>query len=168
MGYTTFCLDESTNKIAPNIKRGWYLTGKHIITPINYTREKFHSFGALGDDGMFCCRFYENANTDAFLDFLENLQRQYGKKLLLFIDNVSYHKSNRVKEFIKKSKRKIIIRYFPAYTPELNPIEIQWREEKKGTANTFFANSSEMQSHMQKRLDNGDVQIVKVFKYLVP
>ena len=37
------CLDESTNKIAPNIKRGWYLTENNITTPINYTREKFQS-----------------------------------------------------------------------------------------------------------------------------
>lgn len=161
-------MDESTNRIAPNIKRGWYLTGEHITTPINYTREKFHSFGALGDDGIFCCRFYDTANTDSFLDFIEILQKQYGKKLLLFADNVSYHKSNRVKEFLKKSKRKVIIRYFPAYTPELNPIEMYWRGEKNGNANTFFANGFEMKKHMQKRLDNGDVRVVKLFKYLMP
>lgn len=161
-------MDESTNRIAPNIKRGWYLTGEHITAPINYTREKFHSFDALGDDGIFCCRFYDTANTDSFLDFITILQKQYGKKLLLFADNVSYHKSNRVKEFLKKSKRKVIIRYFPAYTPELNPIEMYWREEKNGNANTFFANSAKMKKHMQKRLDNGDVRIVKLFKYLMP
>ncbi len=169
MGYTILCLDESTNKIAPNIKRGWYLTENNITTSINYTREKFQSFGALGNNDVFFCRFYDKANTDSFLDFLESLQKQFGKKLLLFADNnASYHKSVRVKEFLKASKRKVIIRYFPAYTPELNPIEIQWREEKKGTANQFFVNGSEMRKHMQKRLDNGDVKVVKVFKYLMP
>ncbi len=63
---------------------------------------------------------------------------------------------------------KVIIRYFPAYTPDLNPIEVQWREEKNGNANTFFANGTEMRKHMQKRLDNGDVRVVKLFKYLMP
>ena len=87
---------------------------------------------------------------------------------MLFADNVSYHKSGIVKEFVKESKRKIIIRYFPAYTPELNPIEMQWREEKKCTANTFFADGSDMKNHMQKRLDSGDVKVVKIFKYLTP
>ncbi len=168
MGHITLCLDESTNKIAPNIKRGWYLAENNITTPINYTREKFQSFGALGNNGVFFCKFYDKSNTDSFLDFLKSLQKQFGKKLLLFADNASYHKSVRVKEFLKASKRNVIIRYFPAYTPELNPIEVQWREEKNGNANTFFANGTEMRKHMQKRLDNGDVRVVKLFKYLMP
>ena len=168
LGYFTLCLDESTNKIAPNIKREWYITGEYTITQINYTREKFQSFGALGNNNVFFCRFYDKPNTDSFLDFLKLLQKQFGKKLLLFADNVSYHKSQKVEVFLKKSKRKIKIIYFLPYTPELNPIEIQWRDEKKGTANQFFANGSEMKKHMQKRLDEGDVKVVNIFKYLMP
>ena len=49
------CLDESTNKIAPNIQHGWYLTGEHTTTQINYIREKFQSFGALGNNDIFFC-----------------------------------------------------------------------------------------------------------------
>ena len=85
----------------------WYLVGgEHVVAPINYTREKFHSFGALGNNNVFCCRFYDVTNTDSFLDFLKLLQKQFGKKLLLFADNASYHKSNSVKKFIKESKGK--------------------------------------------------------------
>ena len=47
-------------------------------------------------------------------------------------------------------------------------MQIQWREEKKGITNAFFANKSEMKKHMQRRLDNGDVKVVNVFKYLMP
>ena len=32
------------------------------------------------------------------------------------------------------------------YTPEFNPIEIQWREEEKGIGNAFFANKFEMKN----------------------
>ena len=76
LGYTTLCLDESTNRIAPNMKRGWYLTGEHTTTQINYTREKFQSFGALGNKGVFFCKFYDKSNTDSFLDFIKSLQKQ--------------------------------------------------------------------------------------------
>ena len=44
-------------------------------------------------------------------------------------------------------------------------MQIQWREEND---DAFFANKSEMKKHMQKRLDNGDVNVVKIFKYLMP
>ena len=70
------CLDESTNKIALNIKHGWYLTENNITTPINYTREKFQSFGALGNKGVFFCGFHDKSNTDSFLDFIKSLQKQ--------------------------------------------------------------------------------------------
>jgi len=90
---------------------------------------KFHSFGALGNDGIFCCRFYDNANTDSFLDFIAILQKQYGKKLLLFADNVSYHKSNKVKKFLKESKRNIIIRHI-----HLNSIQLRYNGEGRKMA----------------------------------
>ena len=70
------CLDESTNKMAPNIQRGWYFTENNITTSINYTREKFQSFGALGNKGVFFYKFYDKSNTASFLDFLKSLQKQ--------------------------------------------------------------------------------------------
>ena len=157
-------MDESSHRIAPNIKKGWYLKGKNIQTATNYTREKFHSFGVLGNH-IFCCKFYDKANTNCFLDFVESLQKQYGK-LLLFADNVAYHKSNRVKKFLKKSKGNVIIRYFPAYTPELNPIEIQWRDIKKSNANQYFADCKDMREFIINVLNSGEVKVIKLFDYL--
>ena len=40
--------------------------------------------------------------------------------------------------------------------------------EREENGNAFFANKSEMEKHMQKRLDNGDVKVMNVFKYLMP
>ena len=44
-------------------------------------------------------------------------------------------------------------------------MQIQWRGEN---TNAFFVNKSEMEKHMQRRFDNGDVKVVNVFKYLMP
>ena len=105
------------------------ITGEHTTTQINYTREKFQSFGALGNNAVFFCRFYDKSNTNSFLDFLKSLQKQFGKKPLLFADNASYHKSNPVKEFLKTSKGKVFISYFPTYTPELNADTVERRKK---------------------------------------
>ncbi len=43
-------------------------------------------------------------------------------------------------------------------------MQIQWREEN---GDAFFVNKSEMKKHMQRRLDNADVKVVNVFKYLI-
>ena len=159
-------MDESSYRIAPSIKQGWYLKGKDSQARINFTRDKFYSFGALTSN-LFCCKFYQKANTDSFLDFMESLQKQYGK-LLLFADNAAYHKSNRVKQFLAESKGDVVIRYFPKYTPQLNPIEIQWRDIKKSIGNSFFEDASTMQDTIKNVISSGEVSVVKVFKYLTP
>ncbi|MGH2612238.1 MAG: IS630 family transposase [Rhabdochlamydiaceae bacterium] len=164
LGYAIFCLDESTHVIAPNVRRGWYIKGKNIATAINYTREKFCSFGALGADD-FAYRFYEKANSDNFIDFLKHLGKKYGK-VLLFADNVAYHKSGKVERYIRSTKGDTVIRYFPGYTPELNPIEIQWREIKKNLGNQFFAGTDEMKDCIRKLVRTGKVPVVKLFDYL--
>lgn len=152
--------------IAPNIRRGWHLKGKGIATKINYTREKFCSFGALGA-GRFHYRFYEKANSDSFIDFLKSLGKKYGKVLLL-ADNVAYHKSNKVKRFLKSTKRSAVIIHFPRYTPELNPIEVQWRQIKKNLGNQFFADTGEMKECFNDLIQTGQVPVVKMYEYLMP
>lgn len=152
--------------IAPNARRGWYLKGKKIVTKINHAREKFCSFGALGA-GMFHYRFYDKANLNSFIDFLKLLQKKYGK-VLLFADNVSYHKSNKVRRHLKSTKRSVVIIHFPRYTPELNPIEVQWREIKKNLGNQFFAGTDQVKECFDDLLRTGHVPVVKMYEYLIP
>ncbi len=50
------------------------------------------------------------------------------KKTVVVIDNASVHTSKEFKENIPKWKtNKLIIKYLPPYSPELNLIEILWR-----------------------------------------
>ena len=152
--------------IAPNARHGWYPKGKEITTPINYTREKFCSFGALGAS-RFHYRFYDKANSDSFIDFLRSLEKKYGK-VLLFADNVAYHKSGKVRRYLKSTKRSVVIIHFPRYTPELNPIEVQWREIKKNLGNQFFADVNQMKYCIKRLVRTGAVPIVKMYEYLMP
>ena len=45
------------------------------------------------------------------------------------MDNVSFHKSSKIKDEIEKVGAKIL--YLPPYSPELNPIEKMWSKIKK-------------------------------------
>ena len=62
----------------------------------------------------------------------------------------------------------IQIRYFLPYTPELNPIEGQWRMMKKATANTLYKNTTDMKKAMRKMLASGEIARVKMSHYLTP
>jgi transposase len=96
---------------------------------------------------------------------LKSLEKKYGK-VLLFADNVAYHKSKKVKRHLKSTKRSVVIIHFPSYTPELNPIEVQWREIKKNLGNQFFADTGKMKECFDDLLRTGQVPVIKLFEYL--
>ena len=115
--------DESSHIIGWNVKNGWYPKGRPVTTAVSLSRRRFYSFGALSVDG-FCCAFYDRADSDSFCGFLELLHKRFGR-VLLFADNASYHGSAAVREKLKELGGSIVLRYFPPYTPELNPTEGQ-------------------------------------------
>jgi transposase len=70
----------------------------------------------------------------AFDEFTENYYREYQQTkipCIAVLDNASIHRS---KEFIKHvehwESRAVFLHYLPAYSPELNLIEILWRKVK--------------------------------------
>jgi transposase len=109
----------------------------------------------------------KKANSDSFIDFLRSLQKRYGK-ILLFADNAAYHKSSRVKEHPRSTNGCVRIIHFPRYTPQLNPIEIQWREIKKNLGNQFFTDTNQMKNCFIQLIQTGEVPVVKLFDYLIP
>jgi len=148
------------------VKKGWYARGKDVTVKFNYTRDKFHAFGALGDDGLYC-QFYDRTNQDAFIDFIESLKRNHSK-LLLFFDNARWHTGQKVQEYLLKMKDDIKAALFPKYSPELNPIEIQWREIRKALGNKFFMDTDEMIDYMHAVVPTKAVPLIKLFDYLTP
>jgi len=49
-----------------------------------------------------------------------------------------------------------VLGYLPPYTPELNPVEIQWRMIRRGTDNRLHGNTEEMRESIRAMLDNGE------------
>ena len=156
--------DESSHIIGWNVKNSWYPRGREVTVPVSLSRRRFYSFGALSESG-FDCMFYEKADSDSFCDFLAHLYKKHGR-FVIFVDNASYHKSRKVDDELAKYNGGIVLKYFPPYTPELNPVEVQWRGIKKGTANTLYEGTDEMKRSIKVMLGNGEVRVVKMISYL--
>lgn len=68
-------------------------------------------------------------NTALFVQWIEeHLCPNLKKGQYVIMDNVSFHKSVKVKEAIEKVGCKLI--YLPTYSPDLNPIEHCWANFK--------------------------------------
>ena len=129
------------------------------------SRQRFYSFGALHQDGFYCA-FYEKANSDNFCNFLKKIHKKFGK-VLVFADNAGYHRSSDVRTEIKKLKGDVVLKYFPAYTPELNPAEGQWRNTRIHTANRLYESAEDMKKSIRTMMRTGEIAVAKMSHYLM-
>lgn len=115
----------------------------------------FGVINLLKGDSHF--QFIKRLNSDCFIQFLKALIKLYGssKRILLFTDNASAHKSKKVSDFLSSLKGKLELVYLPPYSPDLNPIERVWREVKKEVVyNTFYRYFDDFKGALTKSLRN--------------
>jgi len=86
--------------------------------------------------------------------------------VLLFVDNAAYHKSATLRDKLVEWDGDVVIKYIPPYTPELNPVEVQWRGIKKGTANWRHPDTGDMKKSIRVMLDRGEVKEVEMSGWL--
>ena len=57
-----------------------------------------------------------------------------------------YHKSKVVREYVESAGGDVELEFLPPYTPQLNPVEIVWRDLKKRLAGRFFRSLDELKA----------------------
>lgn len=123
-------------------------------------------FGAVAEDGTQLFRQYENADSDAFLEYLVHLKRKY-PKMILFLDKATYHrKEKRVRKFLWRHRNQIKVRWFPSGNPEANPVEECWNQGKDEILGSKFPESiAEFKSSTTKYFRTRRFKL-DVYKYL--
>ena len=73
--------------------------------------------------------FQCNINSDVFHAWIEqDLLPKLPKDAVIVMDNATFHKRQDTQEMIEK--KGFILEYLPPYSPDLNPIEQKWAQEK--------------------------------------
>jgi len=97
-----------------------------------------------------------------FVDFLKRVDRRYDKNIqniFLVLDNLSVHKSKKVKEQIYKLCPRIKLVFLSIRSPELNLIEVRWLWlQRQAINNSTFKDEQEM----DKQLASGRFYIIKI------
>ena len=107
----------------------------------------------------------ERTNSKTFVGFLKEMRQEYGR-LVILLDNASYHKYRVVDEFVKSTCGEIKLVYFLPYTPQLNPIEIQLKVLKGMLAGRYFESTDGLVNAITGLIDSGQMMPVKLMKYL--
>jgi transposase len=77
-----------------------------------------------------------------FLEFCAFCYRKHG--LTVIWDGATTHRSKEVKDLLTEKPNKIHLEQLPAYSPELNPVELLWAYLKKKMANDIFLNLDQL------------------------
>lgn len=137
-----FFQDESTFYQSGTSHRKWARKGSHPSLKIYGTRSKKNVFGFINPlTGASHFLYIKRLNSECFIDALKLLLREYedSRRLYVVIDNAPAHKSKKVRKFEELHSDRLKLIRLPPYSPDLNPIELVWREVKKDVVyNTFY------------------------------
>jgi len=133
--------DESIFKQHPILMAMWALKGIRPQIPTYGNHARMGVFGVVSPlSGCMKHHLSNKVNAEEFLFFLEELLKTYhDKKLIIILDNARWHKAKMLKEFLESNKHRLELIFLPVYSPDMNPIELLWKEAKKTiTHNCFF------------------------------
>jgi len=121
--------------------------------------------GAVSDAGeTFFLPCETNFNSDTTIRLLDALQREFGEKICVVLDNASYFTANKVQDFVKDTP--IELCYLPRGSPELNPTEECWRRLNQALGNRLFETLTELQDAALSALE--DIEPPQLSTYLCP
>jgi len=120
------------------------------------TFEKVGVYSAVNvSDGQMYSLMFEMFDSEVFKYYLEWLisERVDCKKTVLILDRASPHRAKIIRDFVSENKDKIELLYLPAYSPDLNPVEMIWKDVRKcKTHNRYFREREELHDEVASYL----------------
>ena len=128
-------VDETGMSCQPNVQRGWSPRGKPHCTDASSSNRRVNVLGAL-DWGRKKLHYHLHEGRTCrshYTQFLDTLARSSDPEKWTFavMDNASIHHnldSQTLEDWVLLYK--FVPLYLPAYSPELNPIEMVWKLAK--------------------------------------
>ena len=127
----------------PPLRRCWMRQGQRKSIPAPGSPAYRHVFGALNwNTTQVSHLITSHKNSDTFVAFLEHLLLTCypNDKLILVLDNASYHKSRTALAALDAFAHRLRLVWLPTYSPYFNPIERFWLHLKNlASANRLHA-----------------------------
>ncbi len=123
-----FYFDESGFTLEPAIPYAWQPKGENIELPSSKST-RINVLGFLNTDMEFQSFMFNcSVNTDVVEACFDSFSETITGKTIVIVDNAPTHTSIQFTENLQKWEKKgLSVKYLPAYSPELNKIEILWK-----------------------------------------
>ena len=128
--------------------------------------------GIREQDRKRVCFFIQRGNADTFYEQVEQLHefvkqewviqgnssenfQQCGPKIVVVLDNASYHKRLDIRGKITEYLPNIVLEFLPAYSPDFKGIELVWHSCKEYIAHRLFKSVDELRNLQGKASQSG-------------
>ena len=107
------------------LQKCWCMKGVIPVVTQQLIREYTYIFNAVcPETGVTCSLIMPRADTETMNIFLQTLSKQqHNERIILCMDKAGWHTTAQL-----KMPENVIAWYLPPYSPELNPVELIWRE----------------------------------------
>jgi transposase len=129
-----YFLDESGFATVPNVPRAWSPLGRPHHAEAGVSRHRVNVLGALeyGTGRLVYELSRTSIRREAVTAFIDGLAARAEAPLtIVVLDNATIHRNFDAKTLDRwLMEHRLVLLYLPPYSPELNPIEMLWREAK--------------------------------------
>lgn len=150
--------DESGISLRPVIRRTWAPKGQ---TPVICTTGSWKKRSVIGiitctplatQPKLYLRIFKGTVGSKEIIRSFKGLRRHLkGNKMILLWDRLPAHRSDEVKDFLKTQREWLEVKKFPAYAPELNPLDYLWSPMKtRDLANLYLEAIDDIDSCIRK------------------
>ena len=158
-------------------RKDWGKKGKRKKITGQRRRGRVNVMGGIREyDRKRLCFFIKKGNADTFYEQLQQLNllvrnewiekgnpredfQKIGPKIVVILDNVSYHKRQDIRDKIVQELPNIVLEFLPAYSPDLNIIELVWHSCKEYIAHRLFKSVDELKDLLERLLNQGELVI---------
>ncbi len=97
------------------------------------TRKRKTIFGFMSLNGKDVAMMSNTSKAKDFVEFMRCVRKENPeKRIVMMVDNAKIHKAKLTIEEAKELD--IVLVYLPPYSPDLNPIEFEWKDVKRELA----------------------------------
>ncbi len=158
-------------------RRTWTGKGKRKKVKGQRRRGRVNMMGGLRySDKKRICFLIKKGDSSTFYEQLKKLNesvkkewmskgnraeefQEKGPKILVILDNASFHKKAEILIDIEKNLPNIILEFLPAYSPDYNLIELVWHSAKEYIAHREFENKEQLLKIVNHLLNEGGLTI---------
>lgn len=158
-------------------RKCWTRRGCRVKVSGQRSRARVNVMGGLRyHDRKRLCHFVNQGNADSFFEQLDSLNKfikqewveqgnlaelyeRIGPRVLVILDNASYHKRQDIIDKIEQTLPNIQLCFLPAYSPDFNLIELVWHSCKEFIAHRLFQSVNQLKELLHRLLNDGELVI---------